>query len=58
MPCNSVLWRVPLRGRIGRHANSGPNDDDMMRWADEQEDISFSPYKDDFLKEYKGGCSL
>ena len=26
-----------------------------MYWADEQEDISFSPYKDGFLTEYKGG---
>ena len=24
-----------------------------MRWANEQEDISFSPYKDEFLKEHK-----
>ena len=43
------------RTPCARHENSWPNDDAMMRWADEPEDTSVSPHQDDCLKEYKGG---
>ena len=36
-----------------RRANSWPNDDDLLRWADEQEDISLSADEDDYRKGYR-----